>query len=136
MYDLINKIYMRKEEVKSYMDTRESLLKTIEENLSNMFVEEYDKINIARNSVNMYLKEIEINFEYDYNTFCVDFMSNSKNLVNNIHIEQLRMLDSNSFVSEVLSFMIKNKIYENIKNPERRAYLMIQHELKKFLINR
>lgn len=126
---------MRKEEVKSNMDTRESLLKTIEENLSTMFVEEYDKVNIARVSINVYLKDIDINYEYDYNTFCVEFMQNSKNLVNNIHIEQLRMLDNNSFVSEVLSFMIKNKIYENVSDPDRRANLLVLHELKKFLIN-
>ena len=90
-----------------------------------MFVDEYEKVNIARTSVNAYLKDIEIDYTYDYNTFCVDFMDNSKNLVNKVHIEQLRGLDSNSFVSEVLSFMIKNKIYENIQDPEKRAYLMI-----------
>lgn len=126
---------MGKEQIESNMD-RESLLKAIEDNLSNMFVEEFDKVNIARISTNAYLKDIEIKYEYDYNTFCVDFMENSKNLVNNIHIEQLRQIDNNSFVSEVLSFMIKNKINENESDSERRTYLMIQHELKKFLINR
>jgi hypothetical protein len=127
---------MRKDRTESVMDTRENLLKTIEENLSTMFVEEFDKVNTARTSVNAYLKDIDINYTYDYNTFCVDFMNNSKNLVNKIHIEQLRGLDSNLFVSEVLSFMIKNKIYENVQDPDKRSYLMIQHELKKFLINR
>jgi hypothetical protein len=63
-------------------------------------------------------------------------MLNTKNLVNNIDIEQLRELDTNMFVSEVMSFMIKNKIYENISDLDKRTYLMIQHELKKFLINR
>ena len=121
---------------KFHMDNRESLLKTISDNLSNMFVEEYDKVNTARISVNAYLKDIEINYEYDYNLFCVEFMENSKNLVNKVPIDSLRELDSNSFVSEVLSFMIKNKINENILDPDKRAYLMIQHELKKFLINR
>lgn len=120
----------------SIMDTRESLLKAIEENLSDMFVEKYEQINAARISVNAYLKDIEITYQYDYNGFCIDFMLNSKNLVNKINIEQLRLFDSNLFVSEVLSFMIKNKIYENISDPDKRTYLMIQHELKKFLINR
>lgn len=129
---------MEKDKIKkSSMDTsRESLLKTIEDNLSTMFVEKYDEINVARNSVNAYLKDIEIDYNYDYNSFCVDFMVNTKNLVHNVPIEKLRELDSNSFVSEVLSFMIKNKIYEKVEEPNRRAYLMIQHELKKFLINR
>ena len=129
---------MRKEKTKmSSMDpSRESLLKTIEDNLSTMFVEKYDEINIARNSVNAYLKDIEIDYIYDYNSFCVDFMVNTKNLVHNVAIEKLRELDSSGFVSEVLSFMIKNKIYEKVEEPNRRAYLMIQHELKKFLINR
>lgn len=127
---------MRKEEIQSLMDTRESLLKAIEENLANMFVEEYDKVNVARTSVNAYLKDIGIEYQYDYNNFCVDFMKMSKDLVNKIHIEQLRGLDSNIFVSEVISFMIKNKIFENIQDPDKRTYLLIQHELKKFLINR
>ena len=121
---------------KSYMDAREGLLKKIEDNLSNLFVDQYDKVNTARNSVNLYLKDIEINYQYDYNNFCVEFMDNSRNLVNKLPIEAIRELDDNSFVSEVLSFMIKNKIYENIQDPNQRSYLMIQHELKKFLINR
>jgi hypothetical protein len=121
---------------KSCMDTREGLLKKIEDNLSNLFVDQYDKVNIARNSVNLYLKDIEIDYQYDYNNFCVEFMDNSRNLVNKLPIEAIRELDDNSFVSEVLSFMIKNKIYENIQDPNQRSYLMIQHELKKFLINR
>ena len=121
---------------KSGMDSRESLLRNIEENLSMMFVEEYEKVNLARTSVNNYLKDIEIEYQYDYNVFCIDFMNNSKNLVNNLSEENLRDLNSNIFVSEVISFMIKNKIYENIEDPSKRAYLMMQHELKKFLINR
>ena len=63
-------------------------------------------------------------------------MDNSKNLVNKLPDDILQNLDSNSFVSEVLSFMIKNKIYENIDDQDKRSYLLIQHELKKFLINR
>ena len=51
---MINKIK------KSKMDARENLLNTIESNLSNMFVEEYDKVNNARLSVNIYLKDIGI----------------------------------------------------------------------------
>ena len=128
---------MKREKIKkSYMDTRESLLKLITDNLSNMFVEEYDKVNTARISVNAYLKDIEIDYVFEYNEFCVDFMNNTKDLVNKLPIERLRELDSNSFVSEVLSFMIKNKIYENVTDSNRRSYLMMQHELKKFLINR
>jgi hypothetical protein len=127
---------MKREKTESTMDTRESLLKTIEENLSDMFVEKYEQVNAARVSVNAYLKDIEIGYQYDYNNFCIDFMFNTKNLVNNIDIEQLRELDTNMFVSEVMSFMIKNKIYENISDLDKRTYLMIQHELKKFLINR
>lgn len=127
---------MKKEEIKSLMDTRENLLKVIEENLADMFVEEYNKVNNARISVNAYLKDIEINYEYDYNIFCVDFMNVSKDLINKIHNEQLRGLDSNIFVSEVISFMIKNKISENIQDSDKRKYLLIQHELKKYLINR
>ncbi len=122
--------------LKYNMDSKESLIKAIEDNLSNMFVNEYDKVNNARLSVNAYLKDIEIEFEYKYNNFCIDFMNNSKNLVNKVSDQQLNELDSDTFVSEVLSYMIKNKIYDNVQNPEKRANLIIQHELKKFLINR
>lgn len=117
-------------------ESRDSLLKTIEDNLSNMFVEEYTKVNTARSSVNAYLNDIEISYQYEYNQFCIDFMDNTKNLVNKLPINTLRELDSNSFVSEVLSFMIKNKINENIEDNDKKSYLLIQHELKKFLINK
>lgn len=122
--------------LKYNMDSKDILLRTIEDNLSNMFVNEYDKINNARSSVNAYLKDIEVEYEYNYNQFCVDFMNNSKDLVNKIPDKQLQGLDSNTFVSEVLSYMIKNKIYEIVNNPERRAHLIIQHELRKFLVDK
>ena len=122
--------------LKYNMDNKDTLVKTIEDNLSNMFVNEYDKVNTARLSVNDYLKDIEIEFEYNYNNFCIDFMNNSKKLINKISDEQITQLDSNIFVSEVLSYMIKNKIYENVQNPKKRANLIIEHELKKRLINR
>lgn len=126
----------REKTEKSNMDTREDLLRRIEENLSDMFVERYEQVNMARNSINAYLKDIGITYQYDYNIFCVEFMDHSKNLVNNVPIERLRDLNNDGFVSEVMSFMIKNKIYENVQDPNHRSYLMIQHELKKFLINR
>jgi len=127
---------MNKENNISSMDGRETLLKTIQDNLSVMFVEQYDKVNSARKSINSYLKDIDIEYQYDYNIFCLDFMENSKNLVNHISEDKLEELDDMSFVSEIMSIMVKNKIHENIKDETKKAYLMVQHELKKFLIDR
>jgi hypothetical protein len=134
---LIKKLYihMKKQLKQSYMDIRTDLLGKIEGNLSDMFVDEYDKVNQARLSVNVYLKDIELGYQYEYNDFCKDFMTNSKNLINQLSDERLRELNNSIFVTEVISFMIKNKIYEKVEDVDRRSYLMIQHELKKFLMN-
>jgi hypothetical protein len=126
---------MKKQLKQSYMDIRTDLLGKIEGNLSDMFVDEYDKVNQARLSVNVYLKDIELGYQYEYNDFCKDFMTNSKNLINQLSDERLRELNNSIFVTEVISFMIKNKIYEKVEDVDRRSYLMIQHELKKFLMN-
>ncbi len=118
------------------MKARENLLNTISEKLSEMFVEEYEKINNSLISINKYLEGLEVNYTYDYNKFCIDFMECSKKLVDNLSDEQLKNLDSNTFVSEVFSFMIKNKIYEYTADQERRSYLLAEFQLQKFLINR
>lgn len=118
------------------MKARENLLNTISEKLSEMFVEEYEKINNSLISVNKYLEGLEVNYTYDYNKFCIDFMECSKKLVDNLSDEQLKNLNSNSFVAEVFSFMIKNKIYEYTTDQERRSYLLAEFQLQKFLINR
>jgi len=125
---------MKKELEQSYMDIKQDLLGKIEGNLSDMFVDEFDKVNQARLSVNVYLEDIEIDYQYDYNSFCKDFMTNSRNLINQLPDERLRELNNSIFVTEVISFMIKNKIYEKVEDIDRRSYLMIQHELKKFLM--
>jgi len=126
---------MKKQLEQSYMGIRDNLLSKIDSNLSIMFVEEYDKVNQARLSVNLYLKDIEIDYQYDYNDFCKEFLINSKNLINQLPDERLSELNNAIFVTEVVSFMIKNKIYEKIEDVDKRSYLMIQHELKKFLMN-
>ena len=96
------------------MTEREQITKNIEDKLDGMFVEEYDKVNSAKDSINIYFKDLEINYVYDYNIFCVDFRNNAKQLINNLPPEDLININTTIFVFEVLSYMIRNKIDEDL----------------------
>lgn len=117
------------------MDTKQELLDKIKNNLSEMFVNDFDKINDARLNVNQYLEHIGINYNYDYNEFCVDFMDKSIKVINLLNDEELINLNSNIFVTDTISYMIKNKIVDMVDDNSKRNDLIIQHELQKFLLN-
>lgn len=117
------------------MNTKESLLDKIKNNLSEIFVNDFDKINDARVNVNNYLDHIDINYRYDYNEFCVDFMDKSIKIVDLLSEEELQNLNSNSFVTDTISYMIKSKIFDTVDDVSKRNNLIIQHELQKFLLN-
>lgn len=115
--------------------TRDTLLENIKNNLSEIFVNDFEKINEARDNVNKYLKEIDVDYIYEYNDFCVDFMDKSIKIVDLLSEEQLENLDGNLFVSDTISYMIKNKIFDVVKDASKRNNLIIQHELQKYLLN-
>lgn len=117
------------------MDKKNELLNKIKTNLSEMFVNDFDKINKARENVNSYLTEIDVNYEYDYNNFCIDFMDKSLKLVDSLSNNELENMNSNIFVTDTISYMIKNKIYDIVNDVDKRNNLIIQHELQKYLSN-
>ena len=118
------------------MTEREQLLKNIEDKLEDMFVEEYDKVNKAKDSINTYFQDLEINYVYDYNIFCIDFRNNAKQLINNLPPEDLLNINTTIFVFEALSYMIRNKIDEIVVDKSKKMDLILKHELKKYLINK
>lgn len=117
------------------MFTKETIHKKIDNNLSMIFVDNYKAVNDARTLINSYLGGIGVNYKYDnYNDFCMDFMNNSKELVNNISEEELNELNNSTFVIEVLSVMIKDKINTTISDEKERGNLISQHNLQKTLL--
>jgi hypothetical protein len=118
------------------MDEREQIMKNIEDKLQDMFVEEYDRVNNAKDSINKYFEDLEINYVYGYNIFCVDFKENAKSLINNLSPEDLLNINTTVFVFEVLSYMIRNKIDEIVDDKGKKMDLILKHELKKYLINK
>ena len=81
-----------------------SLLKT---KLETAFVDNYDDINTAKTKINEYFIDVGIDYKYDYNTFCKDFIKESLFIVN--RIDNVEKLDLNNFIYIVLTNLISNK---------------------------
>jgi hypothetical protein len=117
------------------MDKDKIVLSFIE-NLKESFIDEFDKIEQSRQLVNKYLNEIDFNFEYDYNNFCVDFLNSSEKILRTLTDEEILYLDINDLVYESFMYMIKTKIFDSAKNDSDKQKLILLHELKQFLIKK
>ena len=78
--------------------------------LQTVFVENYSEINKAKDLINNKLKETNINYEYDYNTFCVDLLNEGMSLVNKI--DDIENVVLTNFLFILLNNMIFNKVEE------------------------
>ena len=86
--------------------------------------------------VNNYMKELNFQYEYNYNEFCSDFIKFSITKLEQIDIDEIIQLDINVIIYDVLVSMIKFKIFENVKDEKERITLMMLHELKKYLMKK
>lgn len=118
------------------MSTKEELIHFFVEGLKESFVSRYDDINSSKDTVNQYMKNINFNYQYDYNTFCSDFIEFTTDKLEKIDEDNMSNIDINSVISDVLVDMIKEKIYNNVKDEKERATLMMIHELKKYLMKK
>jgi hypothetical protein len=112
------------------MNTKEALLEELSTRLKDMFVEDYDKVNGAKNDINVYLESIGIKTKYNYNDFCSDFLKVSDNLIQSLTLEDIINVDSTIILGEVMSIMVKYKIMDNEPDEEKRLHKILQHELR------
>jgi len=117
---------------KSKKDLIDMFINTIKDS----FVSEYEKINESRESINLYFGELNFNYQYDYNTFCIEFSETCEKILHELSIENIISIDINQLVFESFSYMIRQKIFNSTKNEEDKQKLILLHELKKYLIDK
>ena len=115
---------------------KDKIISSFIDNLKESFINDFDKIDQSRQLVNKYLNEIDFNFEYDYNNFCIDFLNSSEKILKTLTNEEILFLDINDLVYESFMYMIKTKIFNSTKNDNDKQKLILLHELKQFLIKR
>lgn len=116
------------------MSKKEEIIVAFIDTLKNSFVVHFDKIDYARTTVNQYMKDIEFNYEYDYNVFCVEFISTVEQILESLDEEIISKIDINLLIFETLTIMVRNKIFSSVEDEGTKQKLMILHELKKYLI--
>ncbi|MDY0270310.1 hypothetical protein [Trichloromonas sp.] len=118
------------------MDNKEKIIKSFIETLKDSFVNEFEKIDYSRNLVNNYMKEINFDYQYDYNTFCIEFLDTTDKILNSLTNEEILLIDINMLIYETFMNMVKNKIFNSTNNDNDKQKLILLHELKKYLIKK
>ena len=118
------------------MATKDEMINFFVDGLKESFVSKYDDINNSKDTVNEYMKNINFNYQYDYNTFCSEFIKYTTDKLEKVNEEDMPSINITKVISDVLVDMIKNKIYDNVKDEQERATLMMIHELKKYLMKK
>jgi len=118
------------------MDNKEKIIKSFIETLKDSFVNEFEKIDYSRNLVNNYMKEINFDYQYDYNTFCIEFLDTTDKILNSLTNEEILLIDINMLIYETFMNMVKNKIFNSTDNDNDKQKLILLHELKKYLIKK
>jgi len=118
------------------MDNKEKIIKSFIETLKESFVNEFEKIDYSRNLVNNYMKEINFDYQYDYNTFCIEFLDTTDKILNSLTNEEILLIDINMLIYETFMNMVKNKIFNSTNNDNDKQKLILLHELKKYLIKK
>lgn len=116
------------------MASKEEIIYAFVDALKNSFVSHFDKIDLARTTVNQYMKDIDFKYEYDYNTFCIEFIDTVEKILESLNEDVINDIDINLLIYESLTVMIRNKIFETVTDEGTKQKLMILHELKKYLI--
>ena len=112
------------------MDRKEELSLELSNRLKEMFVDDYDKVNGAKNDVNKYLENLNVSNKYEYNEFCNDFLKVSDKLMLTLNVHDIENADSTFIMGEIMSIMVKYKIMDSEQDETKRFHKLIQHELK------
>ena len=112
------------------MDKKEELSKELSERLKELFVNDFDKVDGAKNDINVYLESINVETRYDYNEFCSDFLKVSDKLIHSLTLADIQNVDAGFIMGEIMSIMVKYKIMDSEPDETKRLHKMIQHELR------
>ncbi len=112
------------------MDEKETLSSELTDRLKELFVEDYDKVNNAKDNVNEYLTSIDIDNKYAYNEFCSDFLRVSKKLIHSLTLADIKNADAGFIMGEIMTIMVKYKIVDSEPDETKRLHKLIQHELR------
>ena len=83
------------------MTTKEEMINFFIEGLKESFVSKYEEINNSKDIVNNYMKELNFQYEYNYNEFCSDFIKFSITKLEQIDIDEIIQLDINVIIYDV-----------------------------------
>jgi hypothetical protein len=112
---------------------KEKLIQSFITSITESFISDYERIENSKNILNIYLVEIKLDYKYDYNTFCKEFLASVNNELNNMSIENIQNIDSISFTYTIINNMIKNKMNEIITNEKDKLTMMLLYDLKEHL---
>jgi len=112
------------------MDRKEELSLELSNRLKEMFVDDYEKVNGAKNNVNEYLDNLGVDNKYEYNEFCNDFLKVSEKLIHSLTVHDIENANSTFIMGEIMSIMVKYKIMDSEPDETQRLHKLIQHELK------
>lgn len=113
------------------MENKEDLIIGLQARLSEKFVSDYDLIKGALQDINNYLQVMDIEFTYNYDDFCKDFLTTSQAFIEKLAIDELKNMDTYVFTQEVIGIMIYYKIGETIKDEDDKKLKLLQHILIK-----
>lgn len=114
-------------------ETRKS---EIIEKINEIFVNDFKLIKNSQQLVNEYLILLEINVSYDYNSFCVDFLNKSKNILDNISDDVYNKTSVEKIIANILSKMIEEKIMGSDLDNNKKSMAIMKLELDKYLSNK
>lgn len=112
------------------MDLKEELAQELSDRLKELFVNDFDKVNGAKNDINIYLESLDIDSRYTYNDFCADFLRVSEKLIQSLTLSDIQNVDSMFIMAEIMSIMVKYKIMDAEPDETQRLHKLIQHELR------
>lgn len=101
--------------------SREMLLK-----LKNSFVNDYEKIKESRDQVNSYVEELGLKYTYEYDKFCVDFLTSFENTMELVD----SISDVEHIIYESIYYMVMNVIIEQVDDETSRKELLLIHKMK------
>jgi len=112
------------------MNRKEELSLELTNRLKELFVNDYDKVNDAKDNVNGYLESIDVDNKYDYNEFCADFIRVSEKLIHSLTLSDIENADAGFIMGEIMTIMVKYKIVDSEPDETQRLHKLIQHELR------
>lgn len=91
-------------------DTKEAIKKRLIE----LFVEQFEKIDSAKNHINNYLSNNDIDFKYDYDEFCRHFLEETNLLFNYLNDEDVEKMNMERYIQTILSLMVEDKAIDSL----------------------